>query len=157
MVAGGVAVGLAGIGGGAAVHAATSSHLLHHDRMFTVIAPVKGQTTTLTSDLNEFVGPVTDRNGKTIGNVQGYCVALNAHTGQAECTTTFFFTNGDAAPESQLTITGPSYKTSFKPMFTQAVTGGTGMYRNVLGQVDISTQTPSNNVVYSFDLIPGSD
>jgi hypothetical protein len=103
--------------------------------------------TTPTSELSVFRGPVTNAHGKRLGSLQGYCVAINDRSGRGECTTTFFLSG------SQIALTGPTWNRSVRSSFRQAVTGGTGHYKNVRGEA-IVTLKRNKNVVYSIQLIP---
>lgn len=111
------------------------------------MAPVKGSIPTPTTDLTTFMGPVTDRAGKRVGNLQGYCVTIEDRTGSAECTTTIFLSG------SQITLTGPTYNRRVHSHFDQAVAGGTGRYQNARGQAAV-TLLKNKNVEYDVNLIP---
>lgn len=144
VAAAGLAVGAVGAVSFAAASSApdiTTAQTLH------LVAPVKGSVTTPTSDLTTFMGPLSERGGRHVGTVQGYCVTIEDETGTAECTTTFFLGG------SQITLTGPTYNRGVHARFAQAVTGGTGRYQNVRGEATVTLQK-NKNVNYDVSLLP---
>lgn len=88
-----------------------------------------------------FANPVFDAaNNHQVGSDQGNCVRASTKQGRWECMWTTFLKHG------QITVEGP-FRDAF-PTTLLAVTGGTGAYRNVRGQMVLHARKDGN-----FDFI----
>ena len=88
-----------------------------------------------------FANPVFDADNDTkVGSDQGNCVRASTKQGRWECMWTTFLHKG------QITVEGP-FRDAF-PTTVLAVTGGTGVYRNVRGQMILHARKDGN-----FDFI----
>src|SRR3954451_10564651 len=88
-----------------------------------------------------FANPIYDaRNRHRVGSDEGNCIRASATQGRWECAWTTFLHDG------QITVEGP-FRDAF-PTTVLAVTGGTGAYRNVRGQMVLHTRKDGN-----FDFI----
>jgi allene oxide cyclase len=91
-----------------------------------------------------FANPLFDAsNSRQIGRDQGSCIRVV--TGAAfQCSWTAFVANGS------ITVEGPFYDTRDSLL---AVTGGTGIYRNVRGQMLLHTRA-DGNFDFVYNLLP---
>ena len=88
-----------------------------------------------------FANPIYDARTKhKVGSDQGNCLRASTSQGRWECSWTTFLRHG------QITVEGP-FRDAF-PTTVLAVTGGTGAYRNVRGQMVLHTRKDGN-----FDFI----
>ena len=80
-----------------------------------------------TADTDTFTGPVlNDKETNRVGFGQGHCVITLPNRPLAQCTTSLFFDHGQIATQ------GPNY---YNRPFNHAITGGTGVFRNALGEM----------------------
>ena len=88
-----------------------------------------------------FANPIYDAsNSHKVGSDQGNCIRASTKQGRWECMWTTFLHKG------QITVEGP-FRDAF-PTTVLAVTGGTGAYRNVRGQMILHARKDGN-----FDFI----
>ena len=100
-----------------------------------------GATGDSPGDQLPFANPVYDaRNQHRVGSDEGNCIRASATQGRWECAWTTFLHDG------QITVEGP-FRDAF-PTTGLAVTGGTGAYRNVRGQMILHARKDGN-----FDFI----
>ena len=80
-----------------------------------------------TGDTDTFTGPVLNKaeTGR-VGFAQGHCVMTLPTRPLAQCTVSYFFDHGQIASQ------GPNY---YNRPFNHAITGGTGVFRNALGEM----------------------
>ena len=91
-----------------------------------------------------FTNDVFDQSYSTkVGSDQGYCVRLVV--GQSwECNWTTLLANG------QITVEGPFFDSHDSVV---AVTGGTGLYRNVRGEMELKSRAGGTEYDFIFHLI----
>ncbi len=91
-----------------------------------------------------FTNPVFNAaNTAQVGHDEGFCMRLNVTTGTWECLWTTFL------PRGQITVQGPFYDTHDS---TLSITGGTGAYRNVRGQMHLHAIDNSQEYDFVFHL-----
>jgi allene oxide cyclase len=83
-------------------------------------------------------------NTKMVGNDQGTCVRISPAVGSWECAWTTFL------PGGHITVQGPFFDTHDSML---SVTGGTGIYTNVRGQMLLHAR-PSGGFLFQFRLQP---
>jgi allene oxide cyclase len=131
LTAGAIAIG-SGSGG---IVSPTRIHVVERpvtDRVIDI-----GATGDSPGDQLPFANPIYDaRNMHRVGSDQGNCIRASATQGRWECTWTTFLHRG------QITVEGP-FRDAF-PTTVLAVTGGTGAYRNVRGQMVLHTRRDGN-------------
>jgi allene oxide cyclase len=148
-----VAVGTVGAVGGWALGAATASpdiskptvvHVIEHaitDKVIDTGAP--GDTS---GDLLSFHNPVFDaKDSAKAGNDQGMCIREAPKRGTWECMWTTI------VPGGHLTVEGPFYDTRDSVL---TVTGGTGIYQNARGFMDLVSRAGGTQYDFIFHLIP---
>jgi hypothetical protein len=128
---------------GSAISGPTTIHVIElgrHDRLIDIGAP--GDTS---GDLLTFHNPVlASTNGRIVGHDQGECVRIAPRLHTWECTQTTFLAGG------QITTEGPF---NDEQDTVQAVTGGTGNFANVRGEMNIKAVAGSEaNYVFTFHL-----
>jgi allene oxide cyclase len=97
-------------------------------------------------DLLSFHNPVFDaQNSAKAGNDQGMCIREAPKHGTWECTWTTFVGGG------QLTVEGPFYDTRDSVL---TVTGGTGIYQNARGFMELRSRAGGTEYDFIFHLIP---
>jgi allene oxide cyclase len=127
------ATGAASSGGGKRIHV--------FERATTDTLVDLGPTGDSVGDTLTFANDVFDpRTGKKVGTDQGQCVRTVVGTA-FECSWTTFL------PRGQITVEGPFYDAGDS---TLAITGGTGAYRNVRGQMDLKYRNPAGT---EFDFV----
>ncbi|MDX6523783.1 MAG: hypothetical protein QOI17_1296 [Gaiellales bacterium] len=100
-----------------------------------------GKTGDSPGDQLPFANPVFDADNDTkVGSDEGNCVRASASQGRWECTWTTFL------PKGQITVEGPFRDALATTVL--AVTGGTGGYANVRGQMVLHLRSDGN-----FDFI----
>ena len=88
-------------------------------------------------DMNVFANPIYDETNTTqIGSNQGFCILTNPGVA-FECSWTLFLEDG------QLTVQGPVNADGSNSFLT--ITGGTGAYAGVSGQMLFETLDPEEN------------
>jgi allene oxide cyclase len=119
-------------------HAGGTIHVVEHATTDEVI---NGAATDTGGDILTFANEVFDgANAAKVGSDQGACV--RTIVGKAwECMWTTFL------PHGQLTVEGPFYDASDS---TLAITGGTGIYGNARGSMDLKYRNPAGT---EFDFI----
>jgi allene oxide cyclase len=124
----------------------------HHGKVVHVIEHVTTDAVTnegngsgdAVGDVLTFNNDVFDQSDSTkVGSDQGYCVRLVV--GESwECNWTTFLSNG------QITVEGPFFDTHDSVV---AVTGGTGAYRNVRGEMELKSRAGGTEFDFIFHLI----
>jgi allene oxide cyclase len=119
-------------------HGSATIHLVEHA---TTDAVTNGSATDSAGNILTFANDVFDSaNANKVGTDEGSCV--RTVVGKAwECRWTTFL------PHGQITLEGPFYDNSDS---TVAITGGTGVYRNVRGSMELKYR---NAVGTEFDFI----
>jgi allene oxide cyclase len=102
-----------------------------------------GATGDSVGDILTFANPVYDAaDRKQVGTNQGFC--LRVVLGKSyECTWTTFLKGG------QIVVQGPFYDAKGS---TLAVTGGTGIYRDVRGDMKLSARNGGKEYAFAFRL-----
>jgi len=120
-------------------HGGATIHVIEHASTDAVTNPVGGPDAA--GNILTFANDVFDStNANKVGSDQGSCV--RTVVGKAwECMWTTFL------PQGQITVEGPFYDASDS---TVAITGGTGIYRNVRGSMDLEYRNPAGT---EFDFI----
>jgi hypothetical protein len=96
-----------------------------------------------TGDILTFANDVFDANDSAkVGTDQGYCVQVVANVSY-ECNWTTFL------PGGQITTEGPYHVTSDS---TVAITGGTGRYRHVRGEMELKSLEGGTKFAFVFHL-----
>lgn len=146
------AVGLVGLAAGVAswasagprITAATELTVIEHattDRVIDV-----GKAGDSTGDLLTFHNKVYDETDtEVVGSDQGTCVRMAPGKGTWECSWTTILEGG------QITVEGPFYDAADSVV---AVTGGTGIYDNVRGSMEIQSMEGGAKYAFVFSLIP---
>ena len=99
-----------------------------------------------TGDILTFHNKLFDETDTTkVGTLQGQCVRESPRAGTWECWWTMSLADG------QVTVEGPFSDTS-NPAF--AVTGGTGIYENVRGSMQVEAINGGAEYKQAFSLIP---
>lgn len=80
---------------------------------------------------------------KQVGHDQGFCMRIDPAEGSWECMWTTFLAHG------QITVEGPYYD---KVNSVLAITGGTGAYRNVRGQMNLNSRHAGTEYDFIFHL-----
>ena len=99
-----------------------------------------------TGDILTFHNKLFDETDTTkVGTLQGQCVRESPRAGTWECWWTMSLTDG------QVTVEGPFSDTSDTAF---AVTGGTGLYENVRGSMQVEAINGGAEYKQAFSLIP---
>ena len=97
-----------------------------------------------TGNLLTFHNKVYDaRDAKQVGTDQGYCVRISPADGTWECNWTTFLAHG------QITVEGPFYDTHNSVL---AITGGTGAYRRIRGEMNLNSLHGGTEYDFIFHL-----
>jgi hypothetical protein len=80
-----------------------------------------------------------------VGHDQGGCVLISPALGRWQCSFTSFLRGG------QVNVEGPFFDTSDTVL---AVTGGTGTFQNVRGEMDLRAKAGGTKFLFVFHLIP---
>ena len=117
-------------------------HVIEHATTDAVTNPPT--TTDAVGNILTFNNDVFDQGNSTkVGSDQGYCVRLVV--GESwECNWTTFLANG------QITVEGPFFDTHDSVV---AITGGTGAYRNVRGEMELKSRAGGTEFDFIFHLI----
>jgi allene oxide cyclase len=148
MLAAGVIAGAviqaAAFGGTAApLREPTTVHVIEHALTDTVVDTGKRGDTT--GDLLTFHNPVFDAaNAHRVGRDQGQCIRIAAGVSW-ECTWTTFL------PGGHITVEGPFFDARNSVV---AVTGGTGVYRNARGAMQLVSRAGGTQFDFVFRLVP---
>jgi hypothetical protein len=126
-----------------------NGHQKAHGHTVTVIEHATTDATTNpgqadgTGDVLTFANDVFDANDSAkVGTDQGYCVQVVANVSY-ECNWTTFL------PGGQITTEGPYHVTSDS---TVAITGGTGRYRHVRGEMELKSLEGGTKFAFVFHL-----
>jgi hypothetical protein len=84
-------------------------------------------------------------NTKAVGHDQGECIRISPKKGSWECTWINF------VPGGSITVEGPFYDTEDSVL---AITGGTGMYRNARGTMELRSRKGGTEYAFIFNVIP---
>ena len=143
-IAAGVVIQAAAFGGTAAkIRHPVTVHVIEHALNDTVIDTGKAGDTT--GDLLTFHNPVFDAADATkVAHDQGQCVRI-AVGSSWECTWTTFL------PGGHVTVEGPFFDTHDSVL---AVTGGTGVYRNARGAMQLKSRAGGTKFDFVFHLVP---
>jgi allene oxide cyclase len=96
-------------------------------------------------DILTFTNPVFNQaNTKQVGHDEGFCTRLNVKNGVWECLWTTFLDGG------QITVQGPYYD---KKNSTLTVTGGTGTFAGVRGQMGLVAKNGGKEYLFQFRLL----
>jgi hypothetical protein len=94
-----------------------------------------------------FINPVFNAHDSTrVGHDEGFCTRLDPHKGVWECLWTTFLAGG------QITVQGPFYDTRNS---TLSITGGTGAYRDVRGQMKLHALDGGKKYDFTFQFAGG--
>jgi hypothetical protein len=143
-VAAGAVIQAAAFGGTAAtIQKPTTVHVIEHALTDTLVdIGRKGDTT---GDLLTFHNPVFNKaNSAQVGRDQGQCVRI-AKAVSWECTWTTFL------PGGHITVEGPFFDARNSVL---AITGGTGVYRNARGAMQLESRAGGTQFDFVFRLIP---
>lgn len=100
-----------------------------------------------TGDLLTFQNDVyNEANTRIVGSDQGTCVRQDPGSGTWECAWTTFLKDGNVM------VQGPFY--DGREISRLAVVGGTGMYRNARGVMELRVRHGGTEFAFVFDLIP---
>lgn len=101
-----------------------------------------GTTSDSAGDILTFHNPLFDgTNSHVVGHDQGTCFRISPRLGSWECSWTNFL------PGGHITVEGPFFDAHDS---TVAVTGGTGIYRNVTGEMRLRAVT--SGFVFAFTI-----
>jgi allene oxide cyclase len=92
---------------------------------------------------NKVYGPGDTR---VVGHDEGFCTRLQPSAGSWECLWTTFL------PQGHITVQGPYYDTRNSVM---SITGGTGAYQAVRGEMDLDALDGGAKYDFIFRLAPG--
>ncbi|MDT0343618.1 allene oxide cyclase barrel-like domain-containing protein [Streptomyces litchfieldiae] len=79
---------------------------------------------------------VEDSDGSTVGTIGGYCVITEVERNAGQCSLTAVLDGG------QITVQGEQEGIPTPSAVTNAITGGTGEFRNAQGEMALEFQTP---------------
>lgn len=103
----------------------------------------KGDTT---GDLLTWHNDIFDAaDAKKVGHDQGDCIRINPAQGSWECRWTTW------VPSGSITVEGPFYDTHDN---TIAITGGTGMFKNARGTMNLVARQGGAEYAFIFNVIP---
>jgi allene oxide cyclase len=95
-------------------------------------------------DILTFTNPVFNQaDTKQVGHDEGFCTRLNVKNGVWECLWTTFLDGG------QITVQGPYYD---RKNSTLSVTGGTGTFAGVRGQMGLVAKNGGKEYLFQFRL-----
>ena len=146
LVAGAVAAGVAfadhGRGHGGKHHGKTVYVIEHATN--DAVTNNDGRATDSVGDILTFANDVFDKkNAHKVGTDQGYCVRMVV--GESwECVWTTLL------PRGQITVEGPFYDTHDSVL---AITGGTGVYANSRGSMELRSRGGGTEFAFIFHLI----
>ncbi|HLB61626.1 MAG TPA: dirigent protein [Actinomycetota bacterium] len=86
-----------------------------------------------------------ETNSKVIGRDQGSCIRIDTKPGSWECSWT------NILPDGHIAVQGPFFD---KHDGLLAVTGGTGMYRNARGVMELRSRAGGTEFAFIFRLVP---
>jgi hypothetical protein len=147
LVAGAVAAGVAfadhGGGGHGGKHHGKRVYVIEHAST-DAVTNNDGRSTDSVGDILTFANDVFDEsNLHKVGSDQGYCVRMVV--GESwECVWTTLLSRG------QLTVEGPFYDTRDSVL---AITGGTGVYANARGWMELRSRAGGTEFAFIFHLI----
>jgi hypothetical protein len=123
-------------------HAASTVHVIEHAVTDTVVH--SGGRGDRTGNLLTFHNKVYNTADATqVGADQGTCARIAPAEGSWECSWTTFLAGG------QITVEGPYYDTKNSVL---AITGGTGVYRNARGQMNLNARNGGKEYDFIFHL-----
>jgi allene oxide cyclase len=151
LVAGAIAAALVLVG---TIVAAAGAPRLREPNTVTVIEHADtdvvvdtGKAGDSTGDLLTFHNQLYDEtDSRVVGRDQGSCVRISPRGGTWQCSWTSFLRGG------QINVEGPFYDTT--PSSVLAVNGGTGVYRNVRGTMELFVRSSGTKFEFVFHLIP---
>jgi hypothetical protein len=121
---------------------ANTVHVIEHTATNTEVA--SGGGADVTGNLLTFHNKVFNaRDTKQVGSDLGSCVRISPADGSWECSWTTFL------PRGQINVDGPFYD---KKNSIDAITGGTGAYRNARGQMILNSLHGGREYDYIFHL-----
>lgn len=101
-------------------------------------------------DQSVFADVIVDDEGKEIGRLGGVCTATKVESDkdfETQCQVTYHLSKG------QITVQGLLDADDFEEgEFTEAVTGGTGIYKNVSGEVHVELTEDGSEATFDIDL-----
>lgn len=86
-----------------------------------------------------------ERDSRIVGRNQGTCIRINPRGGTWQCSWTNFLRGG------QINVEGPFYDTTSSVL---SVNGGTGVYRNARGTMELFARSGGTKFEFVFHLIP---
>lgn len=99
-----------------------------------------------TGDVLTFHNRLYDEtDSRVVGRDQGTCIRISPRGGTWQCSITNFLRGG------QVNVEGPFYDTASSVL---SVNGGTGIYRNVRGTMDLFARSGGTKFEFVFHLIP---
>jgi hypothetical protein len=127
---------------GSSRHGKSSIHVIEHAVTDTVVQ--SGGTGDVTGNLLTFHNQVFNpADVKPVGTDQGSCVRIAPAEGSWQCSWTTFLAGG------QITVEGPFYDTKNSVL---AITGGTGAFRSVRGDMDLISRNGGKEYDFIFHL-----
>jgi allene oxide cyclase len=143
------ALGLTALAAAAPTYAKTAHasgktvHVIEHAKTDTEVPGVGGKD--VKGNILTFNNPVFDTaNTKQVGHDEGFCTRLQVKLGIWECLWTTFLKGG------QITVQGPYYDTRNSIL---SITGGTGAYEGVRGEMDLKSRNGGKEYDFIFHLM----
>jgi allene oxide cyclase len=126
------------------VSAPTQVHVIEHAKTDKVIET--GRSGDSSGDLLTFHNPVFDAtDSRWVGHDQGDCIRIAPRAGSWECRWVTILNGGS------ITVEGPFYDTHGSVL---AITGGTGIYRNVRGAMVLKPRAGGTKFDFIFNIVP---
>jgi len=105
-----------------------------------------GMTGDTTGDLLTWHNAIFDAaDAKKVGHDQGDCIRIDPAQGTWECRWTTW------VPGGTITVEGPFYDTRDNVI---AITGGTGMFKNARGTMNLVARQGGTEYAFTFNVIP---
>ncbi len=138
-----VAAGAIGASAGSKVAGPKTIHVIEHPNTDKVVDT--GKPGDSSGDLLTFHNPVFNESDTAqVGHDQGQCIREAPKHGTWECTWTTFLSGG------QIAVEGPFYDTKNNSVL--AVTGGTGNFANVRGEMNLKFRNGGTEFDFVFHL-----
>jgi allene oxide cyclase len=120
-------------------------HVIEHANTDVVIDTDQSGDDT-TGDLLTWYNPIFDKTNTTkVGHDQGQCIRMNPAKGTWQCQWTTWVEGGS------ISVEGPFYDTKDNAL---AITGGTGMFRNARGVMQLKSRAGGTEYDFIFKIIP---